>query len=81
MHHLESPLDEALDGTFGGQGIFLHYDFPPFDEGIGLETGSAWSSRILSLAPTYLHKDFSRLQGTIRIASEGKKKLNSPVSC
>ena len=43
MHHLDAPLDEALDGTFSGQGILLHYDLAVFDDGIGLEMGSAWS--------------------------------------
>ena len=41
MHYLDPPLDKTLDGTFSGQGIFLHYDFPVLDEGIGLSMGSA----------------------------------------
>jgi hypothetical protein len=42
-HPLDAPLDEALDGTFSSQGILLHYDFPIFDECVGLEMGSASS--------------------------------------
>lgn len=41
MHRLDAPLNEALDGSFSGQGILLHYDFPVFDESIGLDMGSA----------------------------------------
>ena len=36
VHYLDPPLDKALDGTFGSQGILLNFDFPLFNEGIGL---------------------------------------------
>lgn len=35
-HYLDPPLDKALDGTFGSQGILLNFDFSVFNEGIGL---------------------------------------------
>jgi len=42
--HLDPPLDKALDGTFGGQGVLLHYDFLVFDEGVGLHEDFPWLS-------------------------------------